>query len=567
MLPQPQGKVTMGNAGPLGRWTGPAAFLFGAVVFGLAYCQAPLYYSNQNQYFLHGLADAGLGHLREDWLANTTDPTPVFNALVAATYRHLPEFTFHIYYLLLFGVYFAALMSLFGSLAGARSTPRLRLVFAALVLLVHSALVRWESYRVLGWDYPWYLQAGVAGQYVLGAMWQPSTFGVFLVLAIALFVRGRPYWAAVSAALAATVHSTYLLGAGVLTAGFMAALWRAGRGREALRLGAWALVLVLPALAYGLVTFRPTSADVFAEAQHILVHVRIPHHCIPRLWCDHIAVGQIAWVLLAVALTWRTRLFPVLGVAVLLAAGLTLIQVATANDTLALLFPWRVSAVLVPVATAVVLARLVLAGARWLDRPAVAAASAVLLAGLVAAGLVLTWTRQGFQTDDAELPLLEDVKANKAPGDVYLLPVTVPDLAKTTRGSLSSDFKPLAAKKTDTRIIPVDLQRFRLYTGAAIFVDFKSIPYKDTDVLEWYARLRRNQQFYARLTAAAVTPGDGEGLQLRRGFSAGLLAEVRAELRRHGITHIVTQAHVELPGDGLRLVHADPAYRVYRIEP
>ena len=38
--------------------------LAGAVVFALAHTQAPLYWSNQNQYFLHGLAQGGLGDLR-----------------------------------------------------------------------------------------------------------------------------------------------------------------------------------------------------------------------------------------------------------------------------------------------------------------------------------------------------------------------------------------------------------------------------------------------------------------------------------------------------------------------
>src|SRR5205085_88180 len=37
-----------------------ALFLLGTVLFALVYCQAPLFYSNQNQYFLHGLAQAGL---------------------------------------------------------------------------------------------------------------------------------------------------------------------------------------------------------------------------------------------------------------------------------------------------------------------------------------------------------------------------------------------------------------------------------------------------------------------------------------------------------------------------
>src|SRR5262245_38939014 len=72
-------------------------FGFWALVFSLACGQAPLYYSNQNQYFLRGLAAAGHGSLHDDWLANTRDPTPVFSWLVALTARFLPPATFHIY--------------------------------------------------------------------------------------------------------------------------------------------------------------------------------------------------------------------------------------------------------------------------------------------------------------------------------------------------------------------------------------------------------------------------------------------------------------------------------------
>src|SRR5438067_8595838 len=193
-----------------------ATFLFWACVFAAVYCQAPLYYSNQNQYFLHGLADADVGYLRDDWLANTKDPTPLFTLLVAATARFLAPAAFYAYYVLLFGVYCASMVGLFSYLARDRDTPRLRLVFLALLLAVHSAVGRWASYRWFGVDYPWYLQAGVAGQYVLGAMFQPSAFGVLLVLSVCLFARGRPFLAVASACLGAAVHATYALGAGLL---------------------------------------------------------------------------------------------------------------------------------------------------------------------------------------------------------------------------------------------------------------------------------------------------------------------------------------------------------------
>ena len=78
------------------RTTG--TFVLWTVVFSLVYCQAPLYYSNQNQYFLHGLADGGYGYLSSDWQAQTADATPVFSFLVQATYRLAHPAVYYVYY-------------------------------------------------------------------------------------------------------------------------------------------------------------------------------------------------------------------------------------------------------------------------------------------------------------------------------------------------------------------------------------------------------------------------------------------------------------------------------------
>jgi hypothetical protein len=521
-------------------------FVVGTAAFAVAYCQAPLYYSNQNQYFLHGLADAGEGLLREDWLANTRDPTPVFSALVALTARFLHPWVFYLYYALLLGAYVAAMLGLFTWLVGPTPAKRRWPVFVALLLVAHAALPRWCSYRWLGLDYPWYFQAGVAGQYLLGAMFQPSTFGVLLVVAVCLFVRGRPWLAGTCAALAATLHSTYLLPAALLTLGFLTALALEGRPRRALALGAWTLLLVLPVSAYVLVTFAPTGPETFAQSQDILVNLRIPHHARPDLWLDAVAGLQTAWVVLALLLLRQTRLFPVLAEPFFLGVLMTVVQVMAGSTALALLFPWRISAVLVPVATTVVLSRLVAAPGLRLDGPLAWAASAVVVAGLVGAGIWITAARLGFRTADEEEPVMDFVARHRAPGDVYLLPVRVPELARATRGGLSSDFKPLPEKRQDARIIPVDLQRFRLHAGAPIFVDFKAIPYKDTEVVEWYTRIR---------FAQAVQE------QLRKGDLAGALAA----LRERRVTHVVLPAGQEVQGAGLEKIFEDAHYRVYRL--
>jgi hypothetical protein len=530
-----------------------AAFIGLTALFAAAYCQAPLYYSNQNQYFLHGLAAAGHGLLANDWLANTRDPTPVFSALVAFTARFLHPAAFYFYYALLLGAYAAALLGLFAVVAGTTLWRRWP-IFLALVCATHAALPRWASYRLLGDDYPWFLQAGVAGQYVLGATLQPSAFGVLLVGAVTLFVRGWPFLAALIAALAATVHPTYLLPAGLLTAGFLAALIAEQRPRLAIGLAGWSLALVLPVLIHVLLTFGPTSAEILREAQALLVNVRIPHHTQPRLWLDNhprfwidpAAGFQIAWLVLGVMLARPPRLRMVLAVPALLATLLTLAQVATGSNALALLFPWRVSAVLVPVATAIILARLVALRVFPLDGAAARLAAVGLMAVLVAGGLWITVTRQGFHGAGEELAVEEFVRRTQSPGDVYFVPVTVPDLVTNTHGSLSSDFKPLPEKRTDARVIPVDLQGFRLRAGAPIFVDFKSVPYKDVDVLEWHARLRQAQEIQRRLRE-------------------GRVAEAVTELRRLGVTHLIVPASQAVRGEGLEKVYGDESYAVYRL--
>jgi hypothetical protein len=81
------------------------AALFWAIVFAAAYGLAPLYYSNQNQYFLHGLKAAGRGDLAADWLANTHDPTPLFSTAVTWIYTHVGELGFLAAHAVLMGVY------------------------------------------------------------------------------------------------------------------------------------------------------------------------------------------------------------------------------------------------------------------------------------------------------------------------------------------------------------------------------------------------------------------------------------------------------------------------------
>ena len=519
----------------------PAILAF-AALFALAHTQSPLFFSNQNQYLLHGLAHAGYGHLANDWLANTKDPTPVFSLLVRGAYGLGGLFAIQMAYFALVMSYFVAMWKLISAFASIRILP-----FAAMFTVAHAAMFRLLSVKLAGVDYPWYFQAGVAGQYLLGPGLQPSAFGVLLVMSLAAFVRGRPNLAAALAAGATIFHATYLLPAALLAGGYALALSREGRTRAAASVLGVSLVVAAPLAIFVYLTFSDSGPKANHAAQGILANVRIPHHTRIDRWFDIIAGLQVAWIALGLVLLRGTRLFVPLLVAALGSLILTLVQALAKDDALSLLFPWRMSVVLVPVSTAAVAARLAA-----LDRGA--KANAILAGFLVilqaAGGIAIMALGIGYSANEAEAPLLNFVRESATPADVYLIPARIPPLATGSRGSTSTSFTPPPRPKPGSNLIPVDLQRFRLATGAAIFVDFKSVPYATNDVSEWHRRMGRVERWYEE--------------------KAWDRFETQEALKAEGITHIVLPrgSAYDPPvfDDGLELLHMDDAYAVYRLK-
>ena len=490
-----------------------------SLLFAVIYSQSPLYSSNQHQYFLHGLAHAGVGNLREDWLAGTRYPTPVFSWIVEGTARTLGPAAFYLEYALLMGVYLVSLTDIVRSTGLLPVSGRARAAFGVGMLAVHSAAARFALSRALGPDWSFALESGVAAQRLLGQVFQPSVFGVFLVASVALFLRGRPYLAAASAALAASVHPTYLLPAALLVLIYCAwTAWRGGGWRRAAGTGGLALVLVLPIVMYVTINFGASGPENSRLAQEILVS-RIPHHAVPAKWLDPPVGSQV--VILLAALYWvrKTRLFPLLAAAGAICLALTVAQAATGNPTLALLFPWRISVLLVPISVAILLARGAERLRPALDRLSPTAfgflAPATVLA-LALAGGSRFWIEQNQAAADPARPMLEYISTHQQSGDVYLT--------------------------------PPKMDGFRLSTDAPIVVDAKSIPYFDREVLEWNTRLRLAQFFYRDRVAY---------------IDCGLLEVMRST---YGATHLVLgPQQLGLDCGPWEEVFRDDSYAVYRL--
>jgi hypothetical protein len=324
------------------------------------------------------------------------------------------------------------------------------------------------------------LTRGVAEQSIIGEIFQPSVFGVFIVLSIFLFLREKPFMAVVCLAIAATFHASYLLSAAVLTCIYMGVILVKDKDyRRVLLLGTISFLLIIPALTYNVVNFRPTTRDLFVLAQSILVDWRIPHHAVVATWFGVSTLFQIVVIALAIYLVRHTRIFPILLGAFLASLMLTALQMLTGNKSLALLFPWRISTFLVPIASSLILAKIVSVIFQRLNNripSLVRPLQAVMLAVILVLGyLGVQQTITLFKTPKVGVTAATRfIDKTYQPGNLYL--------------------------------VPTDMELFRLAAKVPILVDYKSHPYKDTEVIDWFDKVETANKFYAAkgLTACKV---------------------------------------------------------------
>ncbi|MGL4421679.1 MAG: hypothetical protein ACRCZF_13515, partial [Gemmataceae bacterium] len=354
---------------------------FLAAAFAIAHTQSPVGYSNQNQYLLHGLAQGQVSPLAADWLANTADPTPIFSGLVSLL-AWVPG-ALHAAFFVTLMIYADRLLMLARTLRP-DLTPAALATLMSFSTLVHAGITRYAVDRLFGADYAWFLQCGLANQYLLGPGWQPSTFGVMLLAAVVAFLQGRYALAGALAGGVCLLHGTYLLPAGFLVLSLLEVLREQRQWRAFWHLALPALAFALPVIGFYLVRFGPTDPESFHQAQTLLATLRIPHHCVPRRWWDNAALFQVLWMVLGIVVVRRSRLGGAMRGGFVLGGLGTLLVLVWPHPSLMLLFPWRLSALLVPLSTLVILLPL----ARRLAQPWLA--GVLFMVGVGGAGLVTT---------------------------------------------------------------------------------------------------------------------------------------------------------------------------------
>jgi hypothetical protein len=217
-----------------------------------------------------------------------------------------------------------------------------------------------------------------------------------------------------------------------------------------------------------------------------------------------------------VAVTTSAKLFHIILWPSILAVLLTIIQALTNNVTLALLFPWRPSTWLVPLSVGLIVGQVVywLFERFQLERYSgwvmlMSGITAVIFAVIGVAKSQILWQEKQALGDRA---MMAYVEAHKEPGDTYL--------------------------------IPLKMQDFRLETGSPAYIEFKSIPYKDVDVIEWRRRVDMVGKINNRTRCKKIIEYGEE----------------------EGFTHLVLPTgHEATQCEQVETVYQDEAYGVYKI--
>jgi hypothetical protein len=433
--------------------------------------------SNQNMHALHASVLSGLtAALSEDWLYKTTDPFPLATWITALFLKLGPGGIYFLYFLSI-AAFMLAAVTFLNNRDGQRDALD-SCLWSGLTVLVALLLGRLTG-----------LSAGVAGQLILNSYWQPSEAGVILVVSVLLFASSQAVWSAVCAALAVALHPSIAFGALILETAACVRLIVERQWRELFILSGAFTLLVLPPLIHTIIQFMPTTKDLAARASHILVREKIPFHAIPTQWVTGLDVVKIFMIAIA-AYVYRKkneRLAFVISIALFLGLIATVIFAFFDDDRLLLLFPWRVSAVLAPIALVLIVSE-VLDSLRhtWIcNNQKLLFIPIILLAGSVQF-MKIYHDYPGFMP-------------------AYWIAATFGGGAQNVKVQDRSERMNVIdwAKKTqdpaDLFLVPLDFEQFRIKSGRPIYVDWKSHPFKDVEVIEWKRRIEVAEKTFESL--------------------------------------------------------------------
>ena len=485
-------------------------FLLIATLFSVSYIQLPLYSSNQNTYFVHGLAMGGHGYLSNDWLVKTINPFPSFTGLVLIIYKYLHEYIFYLLHIIFMGIFIFSILGIISRTLCLKYKlfrfDRTTIFLISLLIFIHSWFLQYFTLHFFGFDSRVWFTYGFAYQYILGSLFQPSIFGVFLVLSIYLWLSEKPYLAVISACIATNFHFSYLLTTSSLILSYILInLFQNRRYKQTAKLILLSLIFIIPSLLYSYLMFSPTSSSIFRRATDILINYRMPHHSNPSIWFNIVIIFKILLVIMSLYVVRGKRIFWIILVPFLVGSLLTIAQILTSSNYLAILFPWRISALLIPLAGSILIGKLVeIFVIKYRKRIPLFIPYIIILLSL--SGSIFYYYHEYIIVDNPANEMMNFIRENREENSLYLLPI-----------------------EDDMNSIKLD--KFRLHTGIPIVVDFKSHPYKDIEILSWYERINDAKSFYSDPSCERLEELKGKYSVTHIVFEKPLKADICPKLR------------------------------------
>ncbi|MFT4545332.1 MAG: hypothetical protein ACI9UR_001155 [Bacteroidia bacterium] len=346
------------------------------------YPMQPLFSGNQNIYFLWAMENLIPNAFSADPLLSAPDPYPLFSWLISILPVQFLEVWTTGIYVILCSIYSYSLFGIGDIFGKIYENPKRLLSFSSLFLILHASAI-WGTFISLQseFDLRWIWDSGIAEQGVLRGYLQPSVWGVFLLLSI-YHASKKNYSAAILwIAPAAIIHANYLFLGAILTIIY---LGLSRLDKRSIMAAVILLVLVSPYTIYTLNHFLLLGDEMNAAISNAVAETyETSIHLNPKNWLCPKFYLQLALLFTASLLVWRSRLKQLFLAILFSCVALTILAYALGSTTLISLNPWRLTVILIPISSVILLAKLI-RSSRWKNLQLLI----VLTVGLICAATV-----------------------------------------------------------------------------------------------------------------------------------------------------------------------------------
>jgi len=397
------------------------------------------FYSNQNTYLLHAYLLSNPDVLNNDWLSNTIDGTPVFSIFTSYlfSFGDALAMNFNKIFEVIFYVYLFKLIQ--------RSYPTKNQIELALIILIICFAANFLP-----------ILMGLKGQYILGSIYQPSIFGVFLLPSLYYYLENQYIKSYIFLLIATIFHPSLLLTSATL--GIIFLLFLKNYKQQLIFLSA-GIIGFIPLILY--VYFNIYASEYSSSASNILVNFRIPHHADLSNFNYYLDRERlILWVIAIFACKDNFLKKILLAAFVFICFYLVLANVIDSNSFL-LLFPMRLSQLILPIAITVVSIEIFYCLKNFIDR--IISERAIILCCKLAVSILVI--------------LNSALIYKKMNNDLFY--------------NLSS-----FTSQEDVWLIPTRSENIRFNLKQPVFIDYKNHPINHKDITEWKTRLDYASEFY-----------------------------------------------------------------------